>query len=456
MAPPKSPAPIVEETTPYQNLVDARVKEPEPYDIIVTNKTAKQSLYPHKLNIHLRSKKDALAFAKLIRRKLESDKKAFVFKAGSTTKPENWIFVEKRKNPARRSTSHTERLEAHLWKDTIDFSNNPKPTYITFSITFRSEKQYSAFARLVKQRLSLQTQYIYFPRATQEWSTHIWKSSWNEVQPHYPIYIVSKGRADSRKTSVALERMGVPYFIVIEPQDYDAYSCLIDEEKILVLPFSNHGDGPGRARNWCWDHSISLGAKRHWVLDDNITRFLRLHENKRIAVADGGIFQAAEDFVDRFSNVRVAGFNYRFFIEPLRGYTPFIINTRIYSCLLIENSCKHRWRGRYNEDTILSLDVLKDGDCTIQFNAFLQEKLGTQVLGGGNTEEFYDEEGTFNKSAMLEAIHPDVAKIVWRFGRWHHHVDYSSFKNNQAILKKTYPKRKKGYPMSLVPISDPK
>ena len=109
-------------------------------------------------------------------------------------------------------------------------------------------------------------------------------------------------------------------------------------------PFSNHGDGPGRARNWCWDHSISLGATRHWVLDDNISRFLRLHENKRLPVADGGIFQAAEDFVDRFTNVRVAGFDYRFFIAPRRGYSPFELNERIYSCLLIDNSCKHRWR----------------------------------------------------------------------------------------------------------------
>jgi hypothetical protein len=99
---------------------------------------------------------------------------------------------------------------------------------------------------------------------------------------------------------------------------------------------------------------------------------------------------------------------------------------------------------------------LKDGDCTIQFNAFLQEKLGTQTLGGGNTEEFYAEEGTYNKSAMLEAIHPDVAKVVWRFGRWHHEVDYKPFQNNKPILKNRYAKRKDGYSMSLVPISDPK
>jgi len=27
-------------------------------------------------------------------------------------------------------------------------------------------------------------------------------------------------------------------------------------------------------------------------------------------------------------------------------------------------------------------------------------------------------------------MHPDVAKVVWRFSRWHHHVDYKPFKKN--------------------------
>ena len=117
------------------------------------------------------------------------------------------------------------------------------------------------------------------------------------------------------------------------------------------------------------------------------------------------------------------------------------MNTRIYSCLLIQNDIPYRWRGRYNEDTDLCLRVLKDGNCTIQFNAFLQEKLQTQTLKGGNTEDFYSKEGTYPKSKMLEDLHPDVAKIVWKFNRWHHHVDYKVFKKNKLIklkVKKNY------------------
>lgn len=275
------------------------------------------------------------------------------------------------------------------------------------------------------------------------------------TNPKYPVYIISKGRHESMGTSRSLNRMRIPHYISVEPQDLEPYqeavkNFKLDMVTLLELPFSNHGDGPGRARNWCWDHSISIGAEKHWVLDDNIADFYRLHKNERIRVESGVIFKAAEDFVDRFENVPISGFQYRFFIAPNQSYPPYVKNTRIYSTLLISNDCKHRWRGRYNEDTDICLRVLKDGDCTIQFNCFLQGKAATQTVKGGNTEEFYHKEGieknhwvdgvnaegTRNKSEMLVRMHPDVARMVWRYKRWHHYVDYSPFKKNELRYKK--------------------
>ena len=34
---------------------------------------------------------------------------------------------------------------------------------------------------------------------------------------------------------------------------------------------------------------------------------------------------------------------------------------------------------------------------------------------------------------MIADLHPDVAKVVWRFNRWHHHVDYKPFKKNALM-----------------------
>jgi hypothetical protein len=57
-------------------------------------------------------------------------------------------------------------------------------------------------------------------------------------------------------------------------------------------------------------------------------------------------------------------------------------------------------------------------------------------MKGGNTEELYRAEGTRKKSEMLAEMHPDVAKVVWKFNRWHHQVDYSPFKGNKLVRRK--------------------
>ena len=268
------------------------------------------------------------------------------------------------------------------------------------------------------------------------------------MNPKYPLYIVSKKRADSRLTSKALEKMGVPYSVVIEESDYKDYSAVIDPKKLLILPeryfdeydvFDNLGrtksTGPGAARNFVWDHSISLGYKWHWVMDDNIQGFFRLNNNLKVPVGCGSIFRAMEEFCDRYTNISMAGPNYFMFAPRKTKQPPFIKNTRIYSCNLIRNDVSYRWRGRYNEDTDLSLRMLKDNWCTVQFNAFLQYKITTQVLRGGNSDAFYDKEGTLPKSKMLEDMHPDVSEVVWKFNRWHHHVNYKPFKKTKLIRR---------------------
>jgi hypothetical protein len=74
--------------------------------------------------------------------------------------------------------------------------------------------------------------------------------------------------------------------------------------------------------------------------------------------------------------------------------------------------------------------------------------MNTQTIKGGNTAEFYHKEGkvqrgqkyadtgTLAKSLMQEKVHPDVSKVVWRFNRWHHHVDYTPWKNMKLIRNK--------------------
>ena len=268
------------------------------------------------------------------------------------------------------------------------------------------------------------------------------------MNPEYPIYIISKGRADTRLTSKSLEAMKVPYRIVVEPQEFEQYSSVISPEKVLVLPFSNLGQGSIPARNWVWEHSISEGHKWHWILDDNIDGFYRYNYNLKTPVDSGTIFRAAEDFVNRYKNIGQAGFNYFMFVSRKTLSPAYYLNTRVYSCILNRNDHQHRWRGRYNEDTDLSIRILKDYEadwCTVLFNAFLCGKSQTMTMKGGNTESLYTgvKDGRKKMAQSLVDQHPEMVKIVWKWGRWQHSVDYSFFKNKKLILKEDYKARGK-------------
>ena len=268
------------------------------------------------------------------------------------------------------------------------------------------------------------------------------------MDPEYPLYIVSKGRWEVQMTSRYLNQMKVPHYTIVERDqlaDYERmkhgpYVTFLaldpqfqkDYDKCLPPEFDHLSPGSGPARNFAWEHSIGEGFRRHWVMDDNIIGFFRFNRNLIVPVADGSVFRAMEIFVERYTNVAMAGPNYFMFVPRKFWMPPFYLNTRIYSCNLIDNRLSFRWRGRYNEDTDLSLRILKQGMCTVLFNAFVQNKMTTQSAKGGNTTEIYGD-GTLAKSQMIVDLHPDLAKqgavrVAERFHRWHHYVDYNIFK----------------------------
>lgn len=346
------------------------------------------------------------------------------------------------------------------WIGMPEFSQEDMRPYKTLTVSFTNEDDINLFSSLIGQKIfysdsrkGVNTRSIHFPK--REWR-HAADKRYDGpiVNPKYPVYIISKGRWESRLTSKALELMNVPYRIVVEPQEYEEYAKVIDPAKILTLPFSNLGQGGIPARNWVWEHSISEGHKKHWILDDNISSFLRRNFNLKIKVTSGVIFKAAEDFIDRYENVVLAGFHYDFFAPNPDLIPAFMLNSRIYSCILIQNDIPYRWRGRYNEDTDLSLRALKDGWCTILFNAFLQEKATTMTMKGGNTDELYKEDGRLKMAESLKEQHPDVTKIVWKWNRWQHYVDYKKFKKNKLKRKEGIKIKKEidNYGMNLIEI----
>jgi len=258
------------------------------------------------------------------------------------------------------------------------------------------------------------------------------------MNPRFNIYVISKGRWARRQTSKTLNEMGVPYKIVVEPSEYKNYAKVISPNKIIKLPsdFSKLGRGSIPVRNWVWNYSISKNEKWHWIMDDNIESIERFNKDMKVKCLTGTPFYVIEEFSLRYTNIAQSGMNYALFCPATENRPPIKFNTRIYSCILMRNDLPFRWRGKYNEDTDLSLRILKAGWVTVLFNAFLIGKRATMTQSGGNTDTVYNTDDKRYKFAeSLRDQHPDVCRITWKFNRWHHQVNYEPFKNNKLIRK---------------------
>jgi hypothetical protein len=253
--------------------------------------------------------------------------------------------------------------------------------------------------------------------------------------PRYPVYIPSRGRSDECLTARFLEHDGVPFRLVVEPQEHDLYAARFGAERLLVLPEKNT-TGLHWARNWIKDHAVAEGHARHWQLDDNCRRIARLYQGRRIPCAAGVALAATEDFVDRYENIAVAGLNYEMFLPSTYDgipTPPFRVNVHVYSCSLILNSIPNRWRCAYNDDTDLCLQVLADGWCTLLMNAFMVKKMTTMTMHGGNTDDFYQGDGRLRMSRSLERLWPGVVETKRRYGRPQHVINWRKFRTELRL-----------------------
>lgn len=244
------------------------------------------------------------------------------------------------------------------------------------------------------------------------------------ILPRYPIYIPSKGRYEKCLTARFLARENVPFKLVVEPQEEEKYAETFARENILVLPFRDLGSVIP-ARNWMKDHATAEGHERHWQLDDNIQFIYRWYKGHRLHCPAAPALRAVEDFTDRYENIAISGMNYGMF--GVTQAPPFQVNARVYSASLISNALPNRWRGKYNEDTDMCLQVLADGWCTVLVNVFLVHKIWTMVVKGGNTDEIYKGDGRLKMARALERLWPGVVKVRRRFQRPQHVVDWSKF-----------------------------
>lgn len=260
------------------------------------------------------------------------------------------------------------------------------------------------------------------------------------IEPRYPIYIPSKGRAEHCLTAKFLKKDGVPFYLVVEPEERDIYAKIHGTKRLLVLdfPFKGADWQLPAVRNFIKKHAESTGVYRHWQLDDNIREVRRLYKGQRIVCNSRKAFSAIEDFVDRYENVGMAGMNYMMFVVPSgpKGLPPFYLNCHVYSNMLMVTDLPLDWRGPANEDVDMCLQVLSSDLCIVSFNAFMVHKIPTMKMKGGMDEVYDQQDGRLRISRGLEKRWPGVVTVKRRFGRPHHVIKDSWKKFDTPLIRR--------------------
>ncbi len=259
--------------------------------------------------------------------------------------------------------------------------------------------------------------------------------------PRFPFYIPTKGRPATQMTAARLLPLGVTPHLVVQSDEVDAYTEANPGCVVLAWPPSYMTDyertpeldphpTTGAAHNFAWDHAREAGYSHHWIMDDNVRSFwFRAQGGKFQSDPPARVFAWHEELATRYANL--AG------LSLGQGNTfsaaPFTLNTRLYCATLYRNDLHEygiRWRRGLNDDTIVSLDILKTGYLvTAESHMLGIMKTGTSRrarLPGGMTD-FYANGGFIRKAAEAIRLHPDCVKMVNRFGRIHHQIDYSQF-----------------------------
>ena len=123
--------------------------------------------------------------------------------------------------------------------------------------------------------------------------------------------------------------------------------------------------------------------------------------------------------------------------------------------MLIRTDLSQRWRGKYNEDVDLCLQVIGAGENTILVNAFLADKVTSRNMPGGNTDELYPGNGLLEKAQSLARQSPGIVSVGTRFGHPHHFIDWKRFKRQLVVKPGIRVRGIDEYGLRLVPISPP-
>ena len=216
----------------------------------------------------------------------------------------------------------------------------------------------------------------------------------NDPTPRYPIGILSYSRHNEYgRTHKTLTDMKVKHYLFVEPDQHEDYFKWYDPSycKLVVVSenFHNQQMGSTPMRNYILDHFKEQGHSKCWLLDDNIKRYRRLHHGTKNPIDSSVAFTHIENYVDQYDNVGIASHNFNPEVRENDCRPCIVKNGKQFSSLLIPLDNDIRFRYKYNEDHLISMEYINKGFCNLCFNSVCYDKNTSGIDNGGNAQSIY-------------------------------------------------------------------
>lgn len=208
------------------------------------------------------------------------------------------------------------------------------------------------------------------------------------------IFIPSKGRSapGMAKTAINLTDQGLPFNLVVEPQEAEAYKASYSEANILVLEESNQGIA--YVRNAILKLARGFGYGSFWMLDDDITAVYRQVLGKNVKSTFEDILGAAERLFYTIPEAAQGALEYQQFSWSAKK--PHVLNSYcdVAVWIHVKRTLHVNYRPFVNlkEDRDFTLQVLFSGynTCRASQLGFSAPKNGSNP---GGLQEFYAQSG---------------------------------------------------------------
>lgn len=258
------------------------------------------------------------------------------------------------------------------------------------------------------------------------------------------IYIISKGRPQCT-TAHTLDKIKYPgqWFIVCGNNDetleqykdrwgdhvlvFDWYEEIKHTDTLDNFGFNDMPSGAVPVRNATRAVSEARGELRHWQFDDDYDTFMHIdpRTNKNVKINDGAYLESELLRIAEMGyrcSLQNAGFQLssEAFPDKARYFGSRVFNAHN---LPSTTDLFTVWRGRMNDDLINAIETYRNGGFEMSFKFMSLHPKPTQAEDGGMTD-LYKAEGTVRKSAYPVLVAPSATKLVIRFGRYHHKVNW--------------------------------